>query len=213
MQAIEKSDEVEVAAGIILGFSGIEFHAVGDACFRGALPRGGDGSVVIVVTDKRGFWIRLGHQYGGRAMPASHIGNPRALLQPRFDAFQRGNPGAYQVRGVVGPEKSFRAAKKLRVMFMPADSRARAERFADPLFGLRGSQRHLECSRKIDRAFFVGQSKNLFFVHAVLLRFWIVFNVAARGLRAEPFADVTLVAAGTFGQLFGTACALRQRLV
>ena len=105
----------------------------------------------------------------------------------------------HQVRAVAAAKKRRDAAKQSAVVIAPGDPRSALEGGQGfRLVELHGG-RHLQCRRKKAGACFVGEDQGLFGRQSVFTRGRVIDYVVAGGLATEPFARVTLVAAGPRG--------------
>ena len=86
---------------------------------------------------------------------------------------------------------------------MPADALAGLKRRAQFWFVVDQRAGDLKCAWQIARAAFIGERERLLRRQGESFRRRIVGHVAARSLRAEPFADVALGGAGARGEFGG----------
>src|SRR5579875_2150360 len=116
---------------------------------------------MIVEADEGRFRIRLGHDDRRCAESASDVGNLGAALELLFDAPQRGNPLADQMRVVARAEKSFRALEETLVMLVPSESAAAPEALGDLRLVDDHRLNDLEDAVHVERARFVGKHERL----------------------------------------------------
>src|SRR6267143_4589324 len=131
VETIEDGNEVVVLAGKLYGLGDTKVEANLETfpgrCGAGAL----DGFVVIVKSEELRFWEGFGHQHGGCAFAAAHVGDFGAGFKLGLHALQRRNPRANEVGCVAGPEEFLAAMKHGIVVLMPAHACTGAEGFGD----------------------------------------------------------------------------------
>src|SRR5207247_9123321 len=125
----------------------------------------------------------------------------RAGPELPLHAFEGGDPGRRQVGVVIRAEEALGADEERGVVLVPADTLAGAEGGGDLGLVLEEGGQDLEAALSEGRALLVGEDHGLLGVEAKARRRGIVVDVAARGLRAEPLADVALGRARTRGEL------------
>ena len=174
----------------------LERDPVGDARVAGLLAGHLDRLVVVVRAGEPGVRVLLGEQDGGGAEPAADVGDGGAGPQLVFHAVERRDPGRDQVGDVAGPEELLAAGEDVLVLLVPAQAGAGAERLGDPRLGPQRAEGQHERAGRVDAAVRVGQHERLLLGHRVGVVGRVVLDVAARGLAAQPFGDVTRAGLG-----------------
>src|SRR5262249_44352998 len=128
---IEDGAKIVVLSRELLGLGHLEGDAIGEALGPSGFPSGFDRFVVIVESVEAGVGVGLGHQDGGGALAAAHVGHTRAGLKLLLDAVEGRNPRSYQIGGISGTEELFAAVKYAVGVFMPAHAGARTKRLGN----------------------------------------------------------------------------------
>jgi hypothetical protein len=97
VQGVEHRDQVVAAARVGVGRGDLEADPVADPGLGGRLAGPLDRPVVIVEADKGRPGVGLGHDDGGGAVAAAHVGDQGARLEPGLDPVQGRDPGGDQV--------------------------------------------------------------------------------------------------------------------
>jgi hypothetical protein len=192
VEAIEEGDEIEILAGELLGSRYLELHPVRQSRLFRLLLGAPDRRLVVIISHKGRVRIRLRQDDRRGSMPAAHVRHLRPSLEFLFDAFQRRNPFGHQMGVVTGTEESLRSRKEARVMLVPAHAFSRSEPFGDLRLVHERRQDDLIRARHVDRAALVGERHRLLVRQREGSRRGIVVHVAAGGVGAQPFPDVTL---------------------
>src|SRR2546429_1507033 len=103
----------------------------------------------------------LGHQNSGCAVSTSNIRHTDSLLEFRFHAIQRWNPGAHQIAYVVWTEESLCAQEERGIVFIPAHAIAGAKRLTQLWLVLYHGADYVECAGEICGASLVRQHEGL----------------------------------------------------
>jgi hypothetical protein len=155
-----------------------------------------DRGLVDVGAGERRALERPRHDDRGRAVPAADVGDGRAGPQLVDHAVERRQPLGDQVGGVAGPEEPLDPGEQPRVVGVPADPGAGAERVDDQVVvGVAGGD-GLERAGQEDRAVLVGEDHGVLGGQVVGAVGRVVADVATGGLVGEPFAHVALGRAG-----------------
>ncbi len=117
----------------------------------------------------------------------------------RRDAIQGRKPLAHQMMPVAGTEKSLRGAEQAAVLLVPADAMAGAECGQYLIFGAECRGGNVEEAGEERWTVLVGEHNRLFRLERITAAFGFVGDLARRGLRREPFADIALRGAGALG--------------
>src|SRR6266481_7519872 len=131
MKTIEYRNQVIVLARKLLGLRYAKVEANLETFSGGSGPGALDGFVVIVKSEELRFWEGFGHQHGGCAFAAAHVGDFGAGFKLGLHTLQRRNPRANEVGCVAGPEEFLAAMKHGIVVLMPAHACTGAEGFGD----------------------------------------------------------------------------------
>ena len=159
---------------------------------------------LIIEAGEPGLWIGLGHEDGRGAFATADIGNPRPSLQFFIYIVERGKPGTDEIGEVAGTKEFFAAVEDTVDVFVPTHAGAGAERVGDARDGRERAECDFESAGEIRGAVLRGEGEGLLGVERELIGFFVVGDVAAGGLRGEPFADVALVGTGFVGEFFGS---------
>src|SRR5207302_4522787 len=124
-------------------------------------PGGGDRPIVVIGTDERRLRERLRHQDRRGAVSAADVGDPRAALELRDDAFERGQPRADEIRVVAGPEEALAALVDVVAVLVPTVTLTAPGRLGDPGRVDHRSERDLEEAWQIRRARLVSERDRL----------------------------------------------------
>ena len=136
-------------------------------------------------------------------MAAADVGDDRTALKLRDDAVERGQPARDQVRVVARPEEALAALVYVVHVLVPAEAVAFAGRLDDLRRVHDRAEGDLEEPRQVGRALRIGQRERLLRRQRVAAARGLVFDVAARRLGVQPFADVSLGRSGSLGELRG----------
>src|SRR5206468_79287 len=99
----------------------------------GALPGDLDGAVVEVVAVDARLREGAGEQDGRRAVSAADVGDPAAVGEPVGHTGQGRDPLGGEAGGVAGPEEPLGALEDGRILLVPRDAGAGAERLGEPV--------------------------------------------------------------------------------
>ena len=146
-------------------------------------------------------------------MAAADVGHLRAALEARLHALQCRDPLGDQVRGVAGAEEALGAAEQRRVVLVPADAQAGAQRAGHPRDRLELVDRDLEGAQDVEGAVLAGQRLALLLVEREAAGGRVVVDVAAGGLGRQPLQQVARIGLGAPGERLGVRRPLRERTV
>ena len=133
-------------------------------------------------------------------MAAAHVRHGRAALQFLDNSVERREPFIHQMGRIAGAEEPLGAAKEAGAVFMPADAAAGSERLGDLRLVLEHGREHIEAAGQEGGARLIGQDQGLLRRHEVRAGLRLVLDVPGRGLRGQPFADITLGGVGAYCQ-------------
>src|SRR5260370_16327696 len=119
MQTIEHGNQVVVLPWKGFGLRDAKVEANLEALFSGGGAGALDGFVGIVEAKELRFWEGFSHQYGGRTLAASNIGDARARLELSLDAVQGSNPRTDKVCCIAWPAASPPAMKHTFIIPLP----------------------------------------------------------------------------------------------
>ena len=192
VQAVEMGDEIEAAPRIIRRAGHVERDAVGHSGLAGPLIRCLDRRSVHVEAKETALRIRLGHKDGRSPVPAADVGRSGPGGKLGLDAVQRGNPRRDQIATIVRAEESFGAGKQSAIVLAPIESAAGAKVFDHPRLGLEQRRNHFPRARNEIGAILIGQCRRLLGRQGVFIALRVIGDIPARGLIAEPFANIAL---------------------
>ena len=165
-----------------------------------------DRGLVVVEAGDRRLRERLGELDRRGAVTATDVGDAPTCLELGDDAVERRHPGRDELADVGGPEEALGAHEQVVVVLVPSDSFAGSEAGGQRVLVLVDRRGDGHATRQERRARLVGQACRLRFVEEERALRGVVVAVLAGGLRRQPFADVTRIAAGALGQ-----CLRRRR--
>ena len=181
----------------------LEPAAVRDPGLAGASVGGVDRVRMRVEADEARRRIGLRHDDRRGAVAAADVGDARAGPQPRLHAVEGRDPRLDQVAEIRRAEEPLDAVEERVVVLVPADALAGAERLGELVDDPAGGDRGLERADEERRAVLVGERHRLLGRQRVQARFGVVGDVARRGLRVQPLADVALGGPGLRGKTRG----------
>ena len=177
----------------VLRGNGFEADAVAEVMVMGMLARLCDRRFVEIEADEAAFGKGLGHQQRRKADAAADIGHLRAGLQPLLDAVERRNPRLHDIVDIARTEERASGAEQAAGMIAPPHAGAFAKALLDLALGLDHRGGEFERAGQIDRAVAIDEHHALLGVQAEVAACRVVIDIAVRGLRQRPFADIAFV--------------------
>src|SRR5262249_35284709 len=160
--------------------------------------------IVVVESENSGVGKCFRHQESGRPFPAANVGDSPSRLQFLLDAGQGGNPGGYEIRRIPGAEELLTSMKNAVDVFMPSHSGAGAKGIRDPRDRRKRAQGQLKGSGQICGTVLGRHRERLLVIQAEPIVLRVISDVASRGLRCEPLAQVALIGIGAGRELRGS---------
>jgi hypothetical protein len=136
-------------------------------------------------------------------MTASDVRDTNSGTQFLLDAVKRGYPLLVYVGLVTGPEEPLDPAKKAVVMLSPRQTRAGPKTLGDKRFIVVDGRNGIETSRHRGRAIWISKHCDLFGSEKKSLACRFIANVSRSSLGTKPFAKLSLMEVGLFGEFLG----------
>ncbi len=143
----------------------------------------------------------MGHEDGGRAVPATDVGHIGAGLELGHHAIKGREPLLDQMGVVTGPEEPLAALMHIRDVVVPGNPGAGSGDVHHSGGVVHRSEGDLEEAGQVGRAGLVGQGHRLLGRQNVATAAGVVFEVAAGRLGVEPLSNVALGTAAAGGHL------------
>src|SRR5258707_3572876 len=147
------------------------------------------------------FRERFRHDEGRDAMTASDVRDTNAGAQFLLDAVKRGYPLLVYVGLITGPKEPLYPAKKAVVMPSPRQTRDGPKTLGDKRFVVVDGRNGIETSRHRGRTIWISEYCDLFGSEKKSLACRIIANVSRSSLGTKPFAKLSLMKVGFFGEL------------
>src|ERR1700751_645534 len=160
-----------------------------------------DGSRMQIKSTELGFRKRLRHDQGGDAMTASNVRNTSSGAQLLLDAVKRGYPIVVYIGLITGAKEPLYSAKKAVVMPPPRQTRAGPKTLAHKWLIVIDGRNGIETSRQCGRAIWISEHCLLFGSEKKSVASRIIANVSRSRLGTKPFAKLSLMEIGFFGEL------------
>src|SRR5260221_850960 len=160
-----------------------------------------DRSRMQIKSTELGFRKRLRHDEGGDAMTASNVRNTSSSAQLPFDAFKREHPILVNIDLITGAKKPLYSAKKAVVMLSPRQTRAGPKTLGDKWLIVINGRNGIETSRHRGRTIWISEHCDLFWGEKKSVASRIIANVSRSSLGTKPFAKLSLMEIGLFGEL------------
>src|SRR5258707_10611671 len=160
-----------------------------------------DGSRMQIKSTELRFRERLRHDEGGDAMTASDVRNTSSGAQFLLDAVKRGYPLLVYVGLITGPKEPLYPAKKAVVMPSPRQTRAGPKTLGDKWLIVINGRNGIETSRHRGRTIWISEHCDLFGSEKKSIASRIIANISRSRLGTKPFAKLSLMEIGLFGEL------------
>jgi|HubBroStandDraft_6_1064221.scaffolds.fasta_scaffold764903_1 hypothetical protein len=133
-------------------------------------------------------------------MTASDVRDTSSGAQLLLDAVKRGYPFLAYVSLITGPKEPLYPAKKSVVMLSPRQTRAGPKTLGDKWLIAVDGRNGIETSRHRGRAIWISKHCDLFGSEKKSLACRIIANVSRSSLGTKPFAKLSLMEVGLFGE-------------
>src|ERR1700746_2791129 len=199
MQSIEHSHKSVVVTREIFRCSNTEMD-VRNLLLLSVAIRCLDGSRMQIKSTELRFRERLRHDEGGDAMTASDVRNTSSSAQLLLDAVKRGYPLLVYVGLITGSQEPLYPAKKAVVMLSPRQTRAGPKTLGDKWLIVINGRNGIETSRHRGRTIWISEHCDLFGSEKKSIACRIIANVSRSSLGTKPFAKLSLMEVGLFGE-------------
>lgn len=134
-------------------------------------------------------------------MTASNVRYTSSGVQLLLDAVKRGYPILVYIGLITGAKKPLYSAKKTVVMPSPRQTRPGPKTLGYKWLIVIDGRNGIETSRQRGRAIWIGEHCHLFGSEKKSVASRIIANVSRSSLGTKPFAKLSLMEIGLFGEL------------